>query len=216
MLEYALFRRGPLASNVFEATAFIRSTERLDRPDLQIVFQPARRNPGTFPFPLGHGFALSVVNLYPKSRGRVSLASPDPHAAPLVDPNLLGVADDLAPTLRGLVLSRRIIAAAPFARYRATEVQPGPVVQNEAALEAYVRRTASTVHHPVGSCRMGRDADAVVDAELRVHGVEGLRVADASIFPRVVGGNTNAAVVMVAEKAADLMRGRPAPPALAI
>jgi choline dehydrogenase-like flavoprotein len=216
MLEYALFRRGPLASNVFEATAFIRSTERLDRPDLQIVFQPARRNPGTFPFPLGHGFALSVVNLYPKSRGRVSLASPDPHAAPLVDPNLLGVADDLAPTLRGLVLSRRIIAAAPFARYRATEAQPGPVVQNEAALEAYVRRTASTVHHPVGSCRMGRDADAVVDAELRVHGVEGLRVADASIFPRVVGGNTNAAVVMVAEKAADLMRGRPAPPALAI
>jgi choline dehydrogenase-like flavoprotein len=216
MLEYALFRRGPLASNVFEATAFIRSTEGLDRPDLQIVFQPARRNPGTFPFPLGHGFALSVVNLYPKSRGRVSLASPDPHAAPLVDPNLLGVADDLAPTLRGLVLSRRIIAAASFARYSATEVQPGPVVQNEAGLEAYARRTASTVHHPVGSCRMGRDADAVVDAELRVHGVEGLRVVDAAVFPRVVGGNTNAAVVMVAEKAADLMRGRPAPPALAI
>jgi choline dehydrogenase-like flavoprotein len=216
MLEYALFRRGPLASNVFEATAFIRSTERLDRPDLQIVFQPARRNPGTFPFPLGHGFALSVVNLYPMSRGRVSLASPDPHAAPLVDPNILGMADDLAPTLRGLVLARRILAAAPFARYRATEVQPGPVVQNEAGLEAYVRRTASTVHHPVGSCRMGGDPDAVVDAELRVHGVEGLRVADASVFPRVVGGNTNAAVVMVAEKAADLMRGRPAPPALAI
>jgi choline dehydrogenase-like flavoprotein len=216
MLEYALFRRGPLASNVFEATAFIRSTERLDRPDLQIVFQPARRNPGTFPFPLGHGFALSVVNLYPMSRGRVSLASPDPHAAPLVDPNILGMADDLAPTLRGLVLARRILAAAPFARYRATEVRPGPVVQNEAGLEAYVRRTASTVHHPVGSCRMGGDPDAVVDAELRVHGVEGLRVADASVFPRVVGGNTNAAVVMVAEKAADLMRGRPAPPALAI
>ena len=216
LLEYALFRRGPLASNVFEATAFIRSTEGLDRPDLQIVFQPARRNPGTFPFPLGHGFALSVVNLYPKSRGRVSLASPDPHAAPLVDPNLLGVADDLAPTLRGLELSRQIIAAAPFARYRASEVQPGPAVQGTEGLAAHVRRTASTVHHPVGSCRMGGDPDAVVDAELRVHGVEGLRVADASVFPRVVGGNTNAAVVMVAEKAADLMRGRPAPPALAI
>ena len=211
VLEYALFRRGPLASNVFEATAFIRSTQGLDRPDLQIVFQPARRNPGTFPFPLGHGFALSVVNLYPKSRGRVSLAGPDARTPPLVDPNILGHPDDLAPTLRGLELSRRIIAAAPFARYRATEVQPGPQVQGADGLTAYVRRASSTVHHPVGSCRMGRDADAVVDAALRVHGIAGLRVADASIFPSIVGGNTNAVVVMVAEKAADLMLGRPAP-----
>ena len=210
LLEYALFRRGPLASNVFEANAFIRSTEGLDRPDLQIVFQPARRNPGTFPFPLGHGFALSVVHLYPKSRGRVTLANPDPRAPPLVDPNLLGHPDDLAPTLRGLELSRRIIAAAPFARYRAAEVQPGPAVQGTEGLAEYVRRVAATVHHPVGSCRMGRDTEAVVDAELRVHGIEGLRVADASVFPRIVGGNTNAVVVMVAEKAADLMLGRPA------
>ena len=192
--------------DAFEATAFIRSTEGLDRPDLQIVFQPARRNPGTFPFPLGHGFALSVVNLYPKSRGRVSLASPDPHAAPLVDPNILGVAKDLAPTLRGLELSRRIIAAAPFARYRATEVQPGPVVQNEAGLEAYVRRTASTVHHPVGSCRMGDDDLAVVDARLRVRGIERLRVADASIMPTLIGGNTNAPSMMIGERAADFIR----------
>jgi choline dehydrogenase-like flavoprotein len=102
LIEYALFRSGPLASNVFEANAFVRSKPELDRADLQIVFQPARRNPGTFPFPLGHGFALSVVHLYPKSRGRVSLASPDPRAAPVVDPNLLGVASDLPPTLHGL------------------------------------------------------------------------------------------------------------------
>ena len=135
VLEYALFRRGPLASNVFEANAFIRSRESLDRPDLQIVFQPARRNRGTFPFPLGHGFALSVVHLYPKSRGRVSLASADPRAAPVVDPNLLGDPDDLAPTLRGLELSRRIIAAPAFARYRATEVQPGPAAQGNEALD---------------------------------------------------------------------------------
>ncbi len=209
LLEYALFRRGPLASNVFEANAFVRSTEGLDRPDLQIVFQPARRNPGTFPFPLGHGFALSVVHLYPKSRGRVTLASPDPGAPPLVDPNLLGHPDDLAPTLRGLELSRRIIATAPFARYRATEVQPGPAVQGAEGLAEYVRRVAATVHHPVGSCRMGRDPEAVVDAALRVHGIDGLRVVDASVFPRIVGGNTNAVVVMVAEKAADLMLGRP-------
>jgi choline dehydrogenase len=212
LLEYALLRRGPLASNVFEANAFVRSREGLDRPDLQIVFQPARRNPGTFPFPLGHGFALSVVHLYPKSRGRVSLASADPRAAPVVDPNLLGDPDDLAPTLRGLELSRRITAAPAFTRYRATEVQPGPAVQGPEAFTEYVRRVAATVHHPVGSCRMGRDANAVVDDQLRVHGVEGLRVSDASVFPRIVGGNTNAVVVMVAEKAADMMLGIPPPP----
>ena len=211
LLQYALLRRGPLASNVFEANAFVRSRPDLDRPDLQIVFQPARRNPGTFPFPLGHGFALSVVHLYPKSRGRVSLASPDPRTPPLVDPNLLGDPDDLEPTLRGLELSRRIIAAPSFARYQATEVQPGSAARGAEALSEYVRRTSYTVHHPVGSCRMGRDPNAVVDAQLRVHGLAGLRVADASVFPRVVGGNTNAAVVMVAEKAADMMLGIPAP-----
>lgn len=210
LLEYALFRRGPLASNVFEANAFVRSVPDLDRPDLQIVFQPARRNPGTFPFPLGHGFALSVVHLYPRSRGRVSLASPDPHDAPAVDPNLLGDPQDLPPGLRGLELARRIIAAPAFAHYRAAEVQPGPAVQGEQALADYVRRSAYTVHHPVGSCRMGADRDAVVDPELRVRGVEGLRVVDASVFPRIVGGNTNAVVVMVAERAADLMLGIPA------
>jgi choline dehydrogenase-like flavoprotein len=210
LLEYALFRRGPFASNVFEANAFVRSAPDRDRPDLQIVFQPARRNPGTFPFPLGHGFALSVVHLYPRSRGRVSLASPDPRVPPAVDPKLLSDPDDLTPTLRGLEFSRRIIAAPPFARYRAIEVQPGPAAQDEAALAAYVRRAAYTVHHPVGSCRMGTDANAVVDAELRVHGVAGLRVVDASVFPRILGGNTNAAVVMVAEKAADMLLGVPA------
>jgi choline dehydrogenase-like flavoprotein len=210
LLEYAFFRRGPLASNVFEANAFVRSAPQLGRPDLQIVFQPARRNANTFPFPLGHGFALSVVCLYPKSRGRISLTSPDPHAAPAVDPNLLGEPGDLLPMLRGLALARRIIAAPAFARYRAVEVQPGPAAQDEDALAEYVRRVAATVHHPVGSCRMGVDADAVVDAELHVHGIQGLRVVDASVFPRLVGGNTNAAVVMVAEKAADLMLGRPA------
>jgi choline dehydrogenase-like flavoprotein len=211
LVEYALFRRGPLASNVFEATAFVRSEPAAGRPDLQLVFQPARRNPGTFPFPLGHGFALSVVHVYPKSRGRVSLASPDPHVPPLADPDLLGDPSDLPPTLRGLELARRIIAAPAFARYRAVEVQPGADAQGTDALTEYVRRTSYTVHHPCGSCRMGSDAGAVVDPTLRVRGIEGLRVADAAVFPRIVGGNTNAAVVMVAEKAADMIFGQPAP-----
>jgi choline dehydrogenase len=210
LLEYALLRQGPLASNVFEANAFVRTRAELARPDIQIVFQPARRNPHSFPFPLGHGFAVSIVNLYPKSRGRISLASPDPRTPPDIDPNLLGAPEDLGPLVRGLELGRRIAGAAAFARYGAIEVAPGPAVQGEAGLGEYVRRFATTVHHPVSTCRMGPGSDCVVDSQLRVRGVEALRVADASIFPSIVGGNTNATVVMIAEKASDMILGRPA------
>jgi choline dehydrogenase-like flavoprotein len=211
LLEYAVFRTGPLASNVFEATGFIRTLSGLSRPDVQVVFQAARRNRGTFPFPLGHGFAISIVGLYPKSRGRVRLASSDPVAAPLVDPQLLSHPDDVALMLRGLKVGRQVSRAGSFARYRAVEVQPGAAVEDDAALIEYIRRAAATVHHPCGSCRMGPDDQAVVDEQLRVHGMQALRVVDASIFPQVVGGNTNAAVVMIAEKAADLIRGVAAP-----
>lgn len=212
LLEYALFRTGPLSSNVFEATGFVRTSTQLRRPDIQVVFQAARRNRNTFPFPLGHGFAINVLGLYPKSRGRVQLAGPDPRAAPVVDPQLMSHPDDAATLLRALQIARRISQAPSFARYRAVEVQPGLASQDDAALMEYIRRAASTVHHPCGSCRMGPDASSVVDAQLRVHGIAALRVADAAVFPSLVGGNSNAAVVMVAEKAADLVRGV-APPA---
>jgi choline dehydrogenase len=211
LLEYVLFRTGPLSSNVFEATGFVRTLSELRRPDIQIVFQAARRNTNTFPFPLGHGFAINVVGLYPKSRGRVSLAGPDPRAAPVVDPQLMTDPEDGATLLRGLKIARRISQAAAFSRYRALEVQPGATSQDDESLMGYIRRASSTVHHPCGSCRMGPDANSVVDAQLRVHGIESLRVADASVFPSLVGGNTNAAVVMIAEKAADLIRGVAAP-----
>jgi choline dehydrogenase len=211
LAQYALGRRGPLASNVFESTAFIRSRGDVDRPDLQIVFQPARRNPNAFPLPLGHGYAVSTVSLYPKSRGRIRLASADPLAAPLIDPNLLGDPEDLQPLLHGLKLSRRLLAQPAFARFRATEAAPGPAATDEAALAAHVRRSSSTVHHPGGSCRMGSDAAAVVDTQLRLNGLSGLRIVDGSVMPHVIGGNTNAPIVMIAEKAADLMLGRPAP-----
>jgi choline dehydrogenase-like flavoprotein len=211
ILEYALFRSCPLSSNVFEATGFVRTLPELTRPDVQVVFQAARRNTNTFPFPLGHGFAINVLNLYPKSRGSVRLAGPDPSAAPIVDPQLFSHPDDVATLLRALKIGRRVSQAAAFSRYRAVEVQPGPAAQDDAALVEYIRRASSTVHHPCGSCRMGPDTNAVVDAQLRVHGIEALRVADASVFPSVVGGNTNAAVVMIAEKAADLIRGVAAP-----
>jgi choline dehydrogenase len=208
LAEYALARRGPLASNVFESTAFIRSGAGADRPDIQIAFQPARRNPHTFPLPLGHGFAMSVVNLYPRSRGEVRLASSDPKVAPLVNPNILADWKDSAPLLRGLDLARRLCDTPAFAPYSAAEVRPGRSVRGNIELEAYLREATATVHHPVGSCRMGIDDKAVVDPALRVRGIEALRVVDGAVFPGIVGGNTNAPIVMVAEKAADLIRGR--------
>lgn len=211
LIEYALFRSGPLASNVFECNAFVRTQPELDRPDIQVVFQAARRNKNTFPFPLGHGFAVSIVGLYPKSRGHIRLASADPLAYPIIDANLLSDPADVGPLLRGLQLARRIVSSRPFARYEGVEVQPGSSVQTEEGLVDYIRRGASTVHHPCSSCRMGPDPNAVVDSQLRVHGVQSLRIADASVFPRIVGGNTNAPVVMIAEKCVDMMLGRPAP-----
>jgi choline dehydrogenase len=208
ILEYLLLRQGPFASFVFECNAFLKTTNGLDRPDTQIVFQPARRNQSTFPLPLGHGFNLSTVLLYPKSRGRIALASPDPRAAPKIDPNILSAPEDFEPLVRGLKLARRVFANPAFARYKATEFLPGPAVEGDDALKDYLRRSAATVYHPAGSCRMGADDAAVVTPELKVRGIDGLRVADASIFPRLMGGNPNAPVVMVAEKAADMILGR--------
>ncbi len=209
VLEYLLLRSGPLSSNVFESVAFLRTAPGLDRPDVQFVFQPAARPRPGFPLPIGHGFAVSPVSLYPKSRGRVTLSSPDPHAPPLIDPALLSVAEDIQPLVRAIRLSRKILSAPQFAPYGGTEVAPGERVQSEAEIADFIRSTAYTVHHQVGTCRMGMGADAVVDPQLRVHGLLGLRVVDASVIPSIVGGNTNAVVVMIAERAADLIRQRP-------
>src|SRR5208283_2742625 len=140
LAQYAAARSGPLASNVFESTAFIRSTADADRPDIQIAFQPARRNPHAFPLPLGHGFALSVVNLYPRSRGEVRLASSDPRVAPRVNPNIFADPRDIPPVLRGIRLARRLCAAPAFGPYRATEVRPGNSAQTDAELAAYMRQ----------------------------------------------------------------------------
>ena len=214
--EYALFRRGPLANNVFESAAFVKSVPGLEKPDVQLVFQSAKRPRPSFPFPIGHGFAASPVGLYPRSRGRLTLASADPFAPPLIDPNLLGEPADIDPLIRGIRLIRRVFASPAFARYRAEETAPGPAAQSDEDLAAYIRAESYTVHHPVSTCRMGTDPMAVVDAQLRVAGLEGLRVADASVFPSIIGGNTNAAVVMIAEKAADLILGRPPLPPAAI
>jgi choline dehydrogenase-like flavoprotein len=210
-IEFLAARTGPLASNLFETTAYIKTLPGLDRPDMQLVFQPARRNPKPFPLPLGHGYAISVVCIYPKSKGSVTPAGPDPLGAPLIDPALGADEQDMAVLVRGLRLARRVIGCASFTPYGAHERLPGPATDSDEALADYIRETLATVHHPGGTCRMGQDASAVVDSHLRVHGIAGLRVADASIYPRLVGGNTNASVVAIAEKAADMILGLAAP-----
>jgi choline dehydrogenase-like flavoprotein len=210
-VRYLAVGTGPIASNLFETNAYIRTLPDSDRPDLQIVFQPARRNPRPFPIPLGHGYAIVIVCLYPRSTGRVTLSGPDPFADPLIDPQLGSDETDLQTLLRGLKMARKIFAHPSFAAYRAREVLPGPEVTSDEQWLDHVRRTLTTVHHPGSTCRMGPAGDNVVDHELKVHGLERLRVADASIYPRLVGANTNASVVAIAEKASDMILGRPAP-----
>lgn len=204
-LEYLFARSGPLASNLFETNAYIKSREGLDRPDMQVVFQPARRNVKPFPLPLGHGYAISVVCLYPQSRGTVKVSSNDPLVPPLIDPQLGSAQPDIDTLVRGLKLARRILGHQGFARYHACERLPGNAIQRDDELEHYVRNTLATVHHPGCTCRMGNDELAVVDHQLQVRGLQGLRVADASIYPHLVGANTNASVVAIAEKAADMI-----------
>jgi choline dehydrogenase len=215
VLQYILFRRGILANNLFHAGGFIRTDLALDRPNIQFILLPAHRVPeGRTGF--GHGYGLVTVLLRPKSRGEVLLTSAEPDAAPLIEAQFLTHPDDLELMLRGLKVSRRLLAAPAWDQVRGPEFRPGANVQSDDALRDYIRSTCGTVFHPVGTCRMGRDADAVVDSELRVRGLEGLRVADASIMPTLIGGNTNAPTIMIAEKAADMIRGRSSLPAVQV
>jgi choline dehydrogenase-like flavoprotein len=207
VFEYALLRRGPLASNVLEATGFVRSRPQAERPDLQIVFMPMLRSPTGSPIPRGHGYGIIPIVVRPNSRGRVTLASADAHTPPLVDPNYLDDPEDMRLLLEGVTLARRMLATPAFSSLRGVEILPGPTAHDAATWIEYIRASTVGVHHPSSTCRMGTDPLAVVDPALRVHGIENLRVVDASVFPRVVAGNTNAAVVMVAEKAADLIMG---------
>ena len=205
--QYLMFRRGFWTSNLVEGGGFIRTRTGLDRPDIQIVFVPGKRGQNGRLLGWGHGFSLSAVLLRPESRGAIRLASADPHAAPVIDPRFFAEPVDLQVLIHGYREIRRLMQSSAFAPYRGRELTPGRELDDE-ALADWVRDTATTIFHPVGTCRMGPDGDAaaVVDAALRVRGVEGLRVADASVMPTIVGGNTNAPVIMIAEKAADLIR----------
>lgn len=199
-------RRGMLTTNFAESGAFIRSRHEEPRPDLQLHFVIAQLVDHGRQTVWGHGYSCHVCVLRPQSRGQVRLASPDPATAPLIDPAFLSHPDDVSRLVRGFQIMRQVLEQPALARHGGRESARSAWAQTERQIESFIRQHADTVYHPVGSCRMGPGPMDVVDAELRVHGLEGLRVVDASIMPRIVGGNTNAPVVMIAEKASELMR----------
>lgn len=210
--NYLLRRRGPLSLSVNQGGGFFRTRPGLARPDMQLYFSPMsyeRAVPGVRalmkpdPFP---GFSLSVSPCRPRSRGHVAIRSPDPMAAPEIAPNYLADPEDLIELLEGVRFLRRLAATPTFSSLIEAEIRPGPAVVDDAGHVDAIRRNAYSVFHPCGSCRMGPDArEAVVDPRLRVHGIEGLRVADASIFPVIPSGNINAPAMMVGQRAAELM-----------
>lgn len=214
LIQAVLFRTGPAASFPLEAGAFLRSDPALDAPDLQSHFLPglstaALRLPFTRRqtiFHDGHGFFANVYQLRPESRGEITIRSVDPFALPVIRPNYLSSPKDLHALREGVKILRRVFAQRAFDRFRGPELAPGPDVTTDAEIEAWIRRAADTVFHPVGTCRMGTDATAVVDQELRVRGVAGLRVADASIMPTMPSSNTHAPTVMIGERAAEFIR----------
>jgi choline dehydrogenase len=212
-LRYAFDRRGPLAMSVNQAGAFLRSRPELARPNLHLYFNPAsystttlgsrRRLMNPDPYP---GYLMSFNTCRPRSRGSVHIRSGDALAAPAIRPSSLATEEDLRDVFDGAALVRRIAAATPLAQVTAAEREPGPAVRSEANVLADFRHRAGTVFHASCTCAMGPDPrTAVVDVRLRVHGVSGVRVVDASIFPNITSGNTNAPTIMVAEKAADLI-----------
>jgi choline dehydrogenase-like flavoprotein len=209
LLRYRRKRTGMPSSNFAEAGAFIRSRQGLAVPDIQLHFVPALLNHGGNRKKLGHGYSCHACVLRPKSRGEVRLRSRDMREAPMIDPRFLSDEEDMAGMVAGVRAIRRIFAQQALASAGGRELFTddfGPGEGNQQAIEAFVRERTDSVYHPVGTCKMGVDAMAVVDPALRVRGVQGLRVVDASIMPTLVAGNTNAPAIMIAEKAAELIR----------
>src|SRR5579864_900403 len=207
-MQYVFFKSGPLTSNGICAGGFARSDPRLERPDIQLNFSvwsfADRNRAGVVPHPFP-GFTISAVHLRPDARGSVMLKSPDPLAAPAIRFNFLRTQYDLQALTAGMRLARKITTQPAMAPYVAEELVPGPEVESDAEFEAAIRKHGVSNLHPVGTCRMGGDPAAVCDPRLRVNGIAGLRVVDASVMPSVPAGNTNAPTIMIAEKAADMI-----------
>ncbi len=203
--RYAVGRRGELTSNVAEAGGFVRSSPEVTRPDLQFHFLPALLRDHGRETAFGYGVTLHVCDLLPESRGRISLK---PDGRPRIEAHYLSAERDVGVLLAGLKIARTIMGAPAMSRHVAREVWPGEGVEGDEALVEWIRGHAETIYHPVGTCRMGTDAESVCDPGGRVRGVEGLRVCDASLMPAIIAGNTNAPVMMMAENVADMMLGR--------
>jgi len=206
IFDWRQHRSGILTTNFAEAGGFIKSQPNEATPDIQLHFVIGKLINHGRAITFGHGFSCHMCLLRPRSRGSVKLASKDPLAAPLIDPNFLGDRDDMDRMVRGFKLARRILAQPALATLGGRELEASIHAQSDAQIEQFIRDHADTIYHPVGSCRMGSGPLDVVDAQLRVRGLQGLRVVDASIMPSVVSGNTNAPVIMIAEKAADMIK----------
>jgi choline dehydrogenase len=211
-LQWALLGKGPFATQPLSGQGLIKTQPGLERPDVQVFFNPLRRDaqiyvPGVTK-KQEHRIEAGVVLLRPHSKGTLTLASADPNDMPRIQLNLLSDQRDIDTMVRALRKVRAIYQTEPLSGLLKQEVSPGTAVQSDEDLTNYLRRSVYTVRHPVGSCRMGSDPRSVVDPQLRVRGVKGLRIADASVIPAIPGGNTNAPVIMIGEKAADLIRGK--------
>jgi choline dehydrogenase len=207
-LEYQMFRKGPVASNIVEGGAFWWADRDEPTPDLQFHFLAgAGVEAGIPPVPSGHGCTLNSYFCRPLSRGTVRLSSADPAAMPLIDPNYLAEPTDVQRSVAAVKMMREIMRQPAWQGWIRHEHMPGEALRTDAELEAYVRGVGRTCYHPVGACKMGVDAMAVVDPQLRVHGLSGLRVCDSSIMPSLVSSNTNAPSIMIGERASELIRG---------
>jgi choline dehydrogenase len=207
LMRYLLFKSGPLTSNVAEAGGFVKTRDDVPWANLQFHFAPGLfLDHGQTPAP-DHGFGLGPTLLYPESRGTITLRSADPSDPPIIDPHYLEADADMQVLVEGIKLGEAICQAKAFDPFRGDRMFPPPGADDDEGIRAHIRNMTETLYHPVGTCKMGRDDMAVVDLNLKVHGVEGLRVIDASVMPAIVGGNTHAPTVMIAEKAADLIRG---------
>lgn len=206
IFEWRNFRTGMLTTNFAEAGGFVKSQPGEAIPDLQFHFVIGKLVDHGRKQTFGHGYSCHVCLLRPRSRGSVTLASTDPMQAPLIDPNFLADRDDMDRMVRGFRIMRNLLAQPALAGYRGQELAASAAAQTDEQIEQFIRNHGDTIYHPVGSCRMGPGPMDVVDAQLRVHGIQGLRVVDASIMPRVVGGNTNAPTIMIAEKAVEMIR----------
>jgi choline dehydrogenase len=216
--RWHLFKSGPFATNATAGMIFFRTDPHLERPNVQMVFSSIANESGLwmpgFSAPRAPVFNARVGTLYPRSRGHVRLRSADPADKPRILLNLFSEKADVDDMIRALRIAREIYHTAPMAKLIGRELAPGEALHSDAELAAAIRQQGHNRHHPIGSCSMGIGSDAVVDAQLKLRGIDGLRIVDASVMPQDTGGNTNIPTVMIAEKAADMIRGKRLPPAV--